>query len=153
MSKNTKIIAIVGGVLILGVVAYMLFTGGSTMDAMGCGSKKHRKARSTSSKADVEVRGCKKFGYIPKVVQKGKKGSQYWTTTGGKSPEPRGGKANLKKATCDCLAIWTTECGSDAKDSKGKTFKEKNGKFCASKAKEVVKKGCGGDEGGDDDDE
>lgn len=156
MSKNTKIIAIVGGVLILAVVSYMMFTGGSTMEAIGCGSSKNKKARRTVSKVDMEWDGCRKYGYIAKLeektVDKGKnKGEKYWKVVGGKRPEPKGGKDNLKKATCECLGLWKTKCNATAKDPKGKTFKENNGAFCTQKAKLMAKKGCGGDdEGGDD---
>ncbi len=156
MSKSTKIIAIVGGLVIAVAAGYMLFSGGSTMDAMGCGGKKGKKARRVLSKADVEWAGCKKYGYIPKLVQKTvdkgrNKGEKYWATIGGKRPEPRGGKANMKKATCDCLDMWKSKCASEDKDKSGKTFKQQNAQFCSGNAALIAKKGCGG--GGDDDDD
>lgn len=158
MSKNTKIIAIVGGVLIIAGLAYMLLSGGSTMDAMGCGGKKGKKARRVVTKVDLEWNGCRKYGYIPKLEQKtidkgGNKGDKSWAVVGGKRPEPKGGKGNLKKATCECLMLWKNKCSAADKDSKGKTFKEKNAPFCKSKAKEIAKKGCGGDDEGGGDDE
>jgi len=157
MSKNTKIIAIVGGVLIVLGLGYMLFSGGSTLDAIGCGGKKGKKARRTVTKVDLEWDGCKKYGYIPMLkeqqVKKGRnKGEKYWAVVGGKRPEPAGGKEQLKKATCDCLNLWKTKCADASKDKKGKTFKDKNGPLCISKAKELTKKGCGGDDDGGDDD-
>ena len=136
----------------------MLLTGGSAMDAMGCGGKKGKKARRTVTKTDMEWDGCKKYNYIPKLeekkIDKGKnKGQKYWSTVGGKRPEPQGGKVNLKKATCDCLTLWKTKCAAPDKDKKGKTFKDKNGPFCVQKAGIMAKKGCGGDEGDDEGDE
>ncbi len=152
MSKNTKIIAIVGLVMAIGAGAYMLLSGGSTMEAIGCGTSKQKKARTTTSKADVEWSGCKKYGYIPKVEEKkAGKNKMQWVEVGGKRAEPAGGKGNMKKATCDCLDLWKTKCASTAKDKKGKTFKEKNSASCGTMAKTAVKKGCGGDEEGDDD--
>lgn len=155
MSKNTKIIAIVGGVLIIAGLAYMLLSGGSTMDAMGCGGKKGKKARRTVTKVDMEWDGCRKYGYIPKLEQKTfdkgqNKGAKYWTVVGGKRPEPKGGKEALKAATCECLTLWKNKCASADKDKDGKTFAQKNGPFCKSKAKEIAKKGCGGDDDSDD---
>ncbi len=152
MSKNTKIIAIVGLILTIGAGAYMLLSGGSTMEAVGCGTSKESKARRTFTKADVEWIGCKKYGYIPTLEEKkvGKSSSQ-WVVVGGKRPEPAGGKANMKKATCDCFGLWKTKCASTVKDKTGKTFKAQNNASCGSMAKAAVKKGCGGDDDGDDD--
>jgi hypothetical protein len=159
MSKNTKIIAVVGGILILAVLGYMVFTGGSTADAIGCGKKKGKKARNQLTTVTKDSQGklvrpvefiwanCRKLGYIPKIevkkVDKGKdKGKEYWATVGGKRPAPEGD--NTKKATCDCLNQWKTHCAD-------KTFESSNGNLCKLKAAELTKKGCGG--GAADDDE
>lgn len=132
MSKNTKIIAIVGGVLIVLGLAYMMFSGGSTLDAIGCGGKKGKKARKVLTKTDMEWIGCKKYGYIPKLeektVDKGKnKGQKYWALVGGKRVEPVGGDRD--KATCACLELWKKKCEDPEfrKHSQSKTFK-KSGK-------------------------
>jgi hypothetical protein len=153
MSKNTKIIAIVGGVLIVLGLAYMMFSGGSTMEAIGCGTSKGKKARQTVSKADVEWAGCKRHGYIPQLEEK-KAGnnSKQWVEVGGKRPLPSGGKGKMKKATCDCLGMWKAKCDSTVKDKKGKTFKDKNSASCTAAVKTQAKKGCGGDEADDGDD-
>jgi len=151
MSKNTKIIAIVGLILAIGAGAYMLLSGGSTMEAVGCGTSKESKARRIFTKVDAQWIGCKKYGYVPKLVEKKDDNTTRWVVVGLKRPEPAGGKANLKKATCDCFGLWKTKCASTVKDKDGKTFKTSHSVVCGSMAKAAVKKGCGGDEGGDDD--
>jgi hypothetical protein len=170
MSKNTKIIAIVGGVLIVLTLAYMMLTGGSIMDAVGCGGKKGKKARQTMDKDDVIWANCQKHGYVAKMqqvtIQKGKdKGKKYWTHVGGKRPEHDG---TVEKATCACLELWKKKCADPAFSEKYKTKSKlkkggkKGGKaevkirdICQEKLDMLNSKCKGGDDddddGGDDD--
>ncbi|MFH2006521.1 MAG: hypothetical protein ABI333_08050 [bacterium] len=135
MSKNTKVIAIVGGILILGLVIYMGASKGgfgSAFEAMGCGGKK--KAKKPRKALDAKAQAwedCRKLGYIAKR-DKGKIVMQ------GKRPVPQ--TADKKKATCECLSLWKAKCGEAG-------FKGKNKDGCKRKVAEAGKK-CGGDEGG-----
>ena len=140
MSKNTKIIAIVGGVLILGLVIYMGASKGgfgSAFEAMGCGGKK--KAKNKRGVVDLETakwNDCRKLGYIAKHDAKGN------VVRKGKKAEPDG---TMKEAKLNCLKLWKTKCGDD-------NFKKKNAAGCKQKAAALAKQGGGDDADEKDDD-
>lgn len=151
MSKNTKIIAIVGGVLIVFAIGYMVSSGGSTMDAIGCGGKKARPSRFKKlTPAEQDLQNCLKYGYLVKTDKDGKlvKVKESKTCKDGKKkrcktvPVPK--DDNMKTAKCGCNAIRMKPCADEKfkSDPKNKAFCEKMATY--------NKTNCGG---GDDDDE
>jgi len=100
MSKQTKMIAIIGGVLILGGLLFLgLGKGGfkGAMQSMGCGGGGDKgKARPAMSLEDTQINDCKALGHVVKRDAQGK-------ATAGNAPD----------ATKSCLKIVGTRCGKD----------------------------------------
>jgi len=143
MSKNTKIIAIVGGVLIVFAVGYMVSSGGSTMDAIGCGSKKANPSRFKKlTPAEQDIQNCLKYGFLVKMDKDGnvEKVKERKECTDSKKKRCRRvavPKGDLKAAKCGCNAIRMKPCADDKfkADPKNKSFCDKmveyNKKNCA----------------------
>ncbi len=155
MSKNTKIIAVVGGVLICLGLAYMIFSGGSTMEAIGCGKKKNKAQRVKKFSAKQMVwQSCQKYGYVAELDKKTNKvvtvKKDANCKDGGKkkckkSAKPAGG--DMKAAKCACNLLKVKPCAKEE-------FKKNNKAFCKSLANNIKKFKCEeGGEGGDDDGE
>lgn len=113
MSKQTKIIAIVGGVLILVFLGYSLFTKGGIMSgfkAMGCGdgekSKKLEKKQLSPKERDFQ--DCMAYRFVP---QRTDKGNLKKDAKGNLTPKAGKGKDY-------CAGLWRWKCAT--KDAKGK---------------------------------
>lgn len=73
MSKQTKIIAIVGGVLIVVVLALTQFkVSGGIKGAFGCASTQKGKERPPVSVEDLAINDCKALGHVVKRDAEGK---------------------------------------------------------------------------------
>jgi hypothetical protein len=160
MSKNTKIIVIVGGVLILAIVGYMVFTGGKTTDALGCGGKKNKPSRVKKLTAKQMVwESCRKYGFIaeldkdanvvmvpkdPKCKDTKKKRCKKTAKFAGESRDA---------AVCKCAYMKLKLCSDEnfKKEKKNQNFCEKMAKFIKSKNCEKYQDG-GGDGDADDED-
>jgi hypothetical protein len=107
MSKQTKIIAIVGGVLILGVLLFLGLGKGGFKGAFGCGGAEEGKPRSSVSAEDWKVIDCVKFGF---ALQRDDKGI------------PKGKKE--KDPAVNCKVVLAGKCAKDA------SFKKANPVAC-----------------------
>lgn len=127
MSKQTKIIAIVGGVLILALVLYTaLFGGGfgAALEAAGCGGKKDPPKLRMSIES-LELGDCLHKGFACLRDDRGQ------------PKMAKGAKVCDKKPAAYCKTLWGNKC----KDAK---FKKDNPSGCKKFAAAVEK---------DDDDE
>jgi hypothetical protein len=119
MSKQTKIIAIVGGVLILvGLIYIGAGKGGfkGAFQAMGCGKGDKSAPRSAAANPeDLRINDCKAVGFIFKRDDKG-------------AVIKDGGKP-VKDSTKNCATVVTARCSKDA------AFKKANGSLCRKFAK------------------
>lgn len=123
MSKQTKIIAIVGGILIVGLLAYtMIFGGGfgQAMESMGCGGKKDP-PKSRFNLENAELGDCLNTGF---ACQRDDKGQPKMA---------KGAKECDKKPADYCKTLWGNKC-KDAKFKQGNKTGCK--KFTAAAAKE-----------------
>jgi hypothetical protein len=113
MSKQTKIIAIIGGVLILvGLIYIGAGKGGfkGAFQAMGCGKGEKSAPRSAANPEDLRINDCKAVGHIYKRDDKG-------------AVVKEGGKP-VKDSTKNCVTVITARCGKDA------AFLKTNGALC-----------------------
>lgn len=110
MSKNTKIIAIVGGVLILGFVVWTIIGGGfgQAFEAVGCGGKKEPKKPRVNIEG-AELSECLNYSYACVRDDKGvpKKAS--------------GAKECDKKPKDYCKKLWSNKCKDKKFASENKT--------------------------------
>ena len=130
MSKNTKIIAIAGGVLIvLGLIYMGASKGGfgSAFEAVGCGGKKGAESpRQKLSQEDMELLDCAKRGFVVKRDDKGNAAKVNKKVV-----------AVAKKGKCFCLKLWEKKCADDK-------FAAKEKAKCSTQAKKLkAAKDCG----------
>jgi hypothetical protein len=107
MSKNTKIIAIVGGALIVIILGYTLIFGGGfgqALEVVGCGSKKEATKPRVNIEA-FELSDCLTTGF---ACQRDDKGQPKMA---------KGAKECDKKPAPYCKTLWGNKC----KDAKFKT--------------------------------
>lgn len=114
MSKNTKIVAIVGGVLILFIVVYTLVWGGGpgqALEAVGCGGKKEGKPPRHNLVESAELGECLNYGHACVRDEKGV------------TQMVAGKKECQKKPAGYCKTLWGNKCKDEA-------FKKANAKGC-----------------------
>lgn len=118
MSKQTKMIAIVGGALIVALLAYTLIFGGGfgqAFEAVGCGGKKDPPKLRTSIET-LELGDCLHSGF---ACQRDDSGQPKLV---------KGSKDCEKKPATYCKTLWAGKC----KDAK---FKKDNPTGCKKFAK------------------
>lgn len=113
MSKNTKIIAIVGGVLIVALLAYTGLSGGgfgAAFESMGCGGKKDP-GKPRANVETFELTDCQNTGFACVREANGQ-------------PKMVKGTKNCERKPKDyCAKLWGNKC----KDAK---FKAANKSGC-----------------------
>ncbi|MDY0002848.1 MAG: hypothetical protein RBU30_16235 [Polyangia bacterium] len=123
MSKQTKIIAIVGGVLIVALLAWVGLSGGgfgAAFEAVGCGGGKKDPPKPRMNIEEAELGDCMDKGFACQRDE------------AGKPKMAADGKTCLKKPEAFCKTLWNNKC-------KDAGFKKSHPSGCAKFLKAAAK--------------